>query len=285
MEGDGGDAADGAMINRWVRRRVLADLVGSLVQRLVVERKLAVQAPRDHLAQRLLLDVLVVAADVVDLVARQLVALLQQHDHCARAVIHVQEGPPAVGAVDLDLLVVPGVADELVHEQVEAHAAGEAVDGCEAHHRHLAGPACALRQVVLDVDLGAGVEGERENGGALVDHLLGLAVDGARGGKDVTLDAVAVAGVGQLDRGLLVDLLGVLRVLLADVLADESRRVEDEVHALQNLIPVGRARVAVDELEAVLHGEEGEGGGAAVHKLVEHLDLKVDRGQGSEHHG
>ena len=248
------------------RRRlqlVEVDAVAPRVPLVVAQLQFAPRARRDELANVLLAHVLRVAAHVKDLLRPQRGTLLEQRNHCACRIVDVDHRPPTAWAVDLDLIVHPRIANELVDEQVETHPGCQAVDGSEARDEARQcrdGRVC--QEKVLHVNLRRRVQRDALHGAlfcAWHRDVAGLLAEvRARRSKDEASDAVPRARLRHFDRVILINFARILRKLLANVLANKGSRVEDVVVPRDECVKVFITNVAVLELKAVLERKEAK---------------------------
>src|SRR5690606_10472303 len=109
----------------------------------------------------------------------------------------------------LDLAGGVGEAGEVVQHDVEAHARARAVGGGVAEERGGEAVGSHGAHVAFHQRLALGVGGLGVYLGRLVDHVLFRhAVDAARRHVDEPFDAGGARELGQVDRTLVVDLVG-----------------------------------------------------------------------------
>src|SRR6185312_60758 len=126
--------------------------------------------------------------------------------------------------------------DEIVDHQVEPEAIAHAAGGGEAQAGDGEVPVGELREVDLGADLRLGIGGERVQGrGFAPRRVVRQPVDAAARGEHEALDARRFGHARDLDAGAMVDLVGDLLERLPHRIVGDGGKVDDRVHAAQQL--------------------------------------------------
>src|SRR5918998_5543532 len=195
---------------------------------------------------------------------------VEQVDVGVHGVADVQQRAPDLAAApDRDELVTPGLQDEGVDHQVEAHPGREAEDGALAqdHRAEVLVLLRYLKELDLREALGLAVVGRRGDRQLLGHHLdvhvlghRGRVVDRATGGEEEAHLALLLLrllgdGPSYLPRGLHVGLAVQLGREVGCRVVGEPRQVDDRVHVLQHRRGVAVAEVLPYDVQPVVGGQ------------------------------
>ena len=181
--------------------------------------------------------VLVGRADVEGLVVDQLARRFEHRQRRARDVLDVHErAPRRAVALEHDLAGRVRPADEVVDHDVEAQARRDAVGGRVAQVGRAEGVVGERRDVLLGQHLGLAVGASAARSPAVSSSASAPAALPYRlhEEKNTKRDDAGLLGLrGELGRGDLVDVVGGLRVEVADRVVADRREVQDGVEALE----------------------------------------------------
>ena len=193
---------------------------------------------RDHLDQVALAEVLVGVAHVEDPSCDLAALSAENRRNRSSGVSHVDVRPPKELAVDLQCVLRPEVAGELVDREVEPHPVGDPVDGGKAQ----AGPSQPLvisgEQRRLDRDLLFRVQRHGTEFSGLVDRNGRIGhppVVAARRGEDEAFDPNSRRVIDECAASLDIDGVRQLGLTGTRRIADDGRQMDDSLCVFQRL--------------------------------------------------
>ena len=144
-----------------------------------------------------------------------------------------QRSPRRSIALDQDLAGGDRVADQVVDHEVGPQAGRQSVGGGVPHVGGAEVVVGERRDVPLGHDLRLAVGSQGVERRLLVEEALARSVQAARRGEDVSLHPPLLGELGQADRGPVVDLVGQVRVQVAQRVVGQSGQVDDGIEPVE----------------------------------------------------